>query len=374
MIMPIPALFPLIPIIRDEINASYFQFSIFLASLGIVRLLSAYPSGIIADRFNGKKILLFSGCLCIAGLLIMGFVHSFYQLLISRVMIGLSSIICNITLLSLLVQLADPECRGGMISMNNVAHNLGSVFSPALAGFIAKWYGWRISFFVLAAFVLFSMAMVIIFLKEQSVPDQQRRRKGKHSSNNNSYKNNKFWLRLMPVFAISFFVFFYRGYFRHTLLPFFGKDVFIIEVDTLGLYFSLTGVIATASLFVFGFLSDRIGRKAVLVPGIFLSTVAALSLLLPQAANPLLICCIFIGLGSIINSMPNVLISDLVPSNIFGKIIGLNRIFADSGYFIGTIAVGVLLDQFGFKIPLYCIAGYATAIMIMTAFAIPNRA
>ena len=127
------------------------------------------------------------------------------------------------------------------------------------------------------------------------------------------------------------------------------------------------------SLLVLGFLSDRLGRKTVFLPAIFFSAIAALFLLLPQSLNPLLACCIFIGLGAIINSIPNILISDLVPPNVFGRAMGLNRTFADSGYFLGTLSAGILLDQFGFRIPLYCIAGYAAVMMVLTCLTIKNK-
>lgn len=179
--------------------------------------------------------------------------------------------------------------------------------------------------------------------------------------------------RLIPVFALGFFVFFYRSYFRHTLLPFFGKDVFHIQVDTLGMYFSLTAGIAIVSLMAFGYLSDRLGRKTAVLPGIFLSGVAALLLLLPSSSNPFLICSIFVGLGAVINSMPNVLISDIVSPDVYGRVLGLNRMFADSGYFVGTMIAGVLLDQVGFKIPLYFIAGYAAVMMAVISFSVSGK-
>jgi len=53
---------------------------------------------------------------------------------------------------------------------------------------------------------------------------------------------------------------------------------------------------------------------------------------------------------------------------------GINRMFADSGYFLGSIVAGSLLDHFGFKIPLYFIAGYAGVVLILTGFSIHNKA
>ena len=255
MIMPMHALFPLLPMIRDEFNASYSQISIFLASLGIVRLLLAYPSGHLADRFDKKQVLIFSGILCMGGLLVMSFANNFFQLMLSRVLIGFSSIVCNITILSLLAQLARHEKKGMMMSMNNVVHNAGGIVSPALAGFLAKWFSWRVSFLAVAGLVLFSMTMILMFFKDRTSPKHRSGKTSETVPKTPLYKNTRFLVtRLVPVFAFGFFVFFYRGYFRHTIVPFFGKDVFHIEVDTLGIYFSLTAGIAMVSLSVFGYL------------------------------------------------------------------------------------------------------------------------
>ena len=63
MIMPLHAVLPVLPLIRDELHASYSEISFFVASIGIIRLVLAFPSGYLVDRFDKKKMLLFSGYL-----------------------------------------------------------------------------------------------------------------------------------------------------------------------------------------------------------------------------------------------------------------------------------------------------------------------
>lgn len=373
MIMPLHALFPLLPLIRNELNASYSQISIFLASLGLVRLGLAYPSGYLADRFDPKKLLFVSGCMCVAGIACMSFAHTYFMLILSRVLIGFSSILCNITILSILAQIAGHR-KGAMMSMNNVIHNAGGIVSPGLAGLLAKWYDWRISFLSIGVMVLVSMLPVMVMLKNVRFD-----RQGPNPSDTTAAPANlpvttgQWALRLLPVFALGFFVFFYRSYFRHTLLPFIGKDVFQLDVAQIGFYLSITAAVAMCSLVLLGHLSDRFGRKNILIPGILISALAALSLLLPASLRPFMICSVLLGLGTIINSMPNILISDLVPPASFGRVMGVNRMIADSGYFVGTIVVGVLLDRFGFDLPLYGIAAYAVVMILVVMLQVPGK-
>ena len=373
MILPLHALFPLLPLIRNDLNASYSQIAIFLATLGLVRLGLAYPSGYLADRFDQKKILFAGGCLCIAGICFMSFAHTYLTLIISRVLIGFSSIICNITILSILSQMAG-ERKGAMMSMNNVVHNAGGIVSPGLAGMLAKWYDWRISFLSIGVLVFISMLPVMAMLKDYRPAGRSPSRHiDSVETPKPQVKTTPWTFRLLPVFLLAFFVFFYRSYFRHTLLPFAGKDVFKIDVAQLGFYLSITAGVSMLCLMLMGYLSDRFGRKIILIPGMLISGFAALALLLPSAFNPFLVCCVLLGMGAIINSMPNILLSDLVSPAAFGRVIGVNRMFADTGYFAGTLIVGILLDHFGFDIPLYAIAGYAFVLMILASVFIPGK-
>jgi FSR family fosmidomycin resistance protein-like MFS transporter len=373
MIMPLHALFPLLPLIRNDLNASYSQISIFLASLGLVRLVLAYPSGYLADRFNQKKILFASGCLCFLGICFMSFAHTFFALILSRILIGFSSILCNITILSILAQIAGRR-KGAMISMNNVVHNAAGIVSPGLAGLLAKWYSWRVSFLSIGLMVFISMLPIMIMLKG-SKPVAKLSAEKKHDvADPAASEKISYWtFNLLLVFSLGFFVFFYRSYFRHTLLPFFGKDVFQIDVAQLGFYFSITAGIAMGIIMLMGHLSDRFGRKLILIPAMLLSGLAPLALLLPGPINPFLVCSVFVGLGAIINSMPNILISDFVSPDAFGRVLGINRMFSDGGYFLGTIVVGIFLDNFGFKIPLFGIAGYAFLMMLFMGVFIPKK-
>ena len=136
MIMPLSGLVPVLPVIRNDISASYSQIAFFIAVLGVVRVVFALPSGILADRFNTKFILFLSGCFCVVGLIILSLSHNIYQLILSRVLIGISSIVCNISILVVLARISGPENKGIMLSMNNVVHYAGAIVSPTITGIL----------------------------------------------------------------------------------------------------------------------------------------------------------------------------------------------------------------------------------------------
>lgn len=374
MNMPMTAVIPVLPMIRDELNASYSQISIFVACLGIVRIVLAFPSGSLVDRFDRKKILLLGGLLSLIGLLILSSSHTIFHLIVSRVFIGSGSIISVITVSVLIAQIAGFDRRGAMMSLINVVHHAGVIVSAALTGILAGWYNWRLPFLVIAGLLLLSMVTVAVMFNDEALDyngsQGQKDRKPKPFLKKTS---KPAFLKLLPVFCISLFIFFYRSSFRLTLIPFYGKDVLHIDVMALGFYISIIGCIGMVSLFIFGFLSDRYGRRVALIPGISFSIIAVIALLIPRQLNRLLVACIFVGAGSTMNSMPNILISDLVPSGSLGRAIGTNRFFGDSGYFLGPIIVGSLLDHLGFRAPLYVVLGFAVFALALACSSVHNK-
>ncbi|MBW1999326.1 MAG: MFS transporter [Deltaproteobacteria bacterium] len=374
MIMPVVGVFPVLPLIRDDLSISYSQISIFVASLGIVRICFAFPSGVLADKFDKKKILLLSALLSLSGLILLSFSHSIYQLVFSRVLIGAGSILSSITILVLLAQEASPQKKGVIMSMSNVVHSSGYIISSALVGALAQWYHWRIPFFVLAGFILASCFLVTITFTGKRRPERIALETADMEPNDRAKESPGTNISgLVPVFVVSFFAFFYRGGFRHTLIPFYGKEVFQINVMDLGFYLSLMGIVSIANLLVFGVLSDRYGRKIVTILGLFFSFAAVGALILPESFYPFLMSCVLVGLGSTVNSMPNVLISDFAPRAVLGRVMGINRLFSNLGYFVGASLTGAMLDHFGFRVPLYLLMAFCLLVLVLSCFHIHDK-
>jgi predicted MFS family arabinose efflux permease len=367
LIMSVMAVFPVLPEIRSSLGVSYSQISFFVGTLGVVRLVLAYPSGFIVDHLDRKKVLVFSGALAAAGLALTGAANGMIQLVAGRAFVAAASILSNLTVLVVLADLAGSSQRGAMLSMNNVAHNAGGIVSPVVAGVLARWFNWRVSLLALAALVVFGTVLIGLALPsspkraERAVPVEIG------SIGVTLGGTRRLPRNLVPLFCLSLFVFFYRSSFRHTLLPLFANDVLHLPVDTTGFYLGLVGVVSMLSLFCFGFVADRCGRKAVLLPSLALAASAGAVLLLPPGYGAFAGACVLTGLGGAMNSMPNVLISDQVDPQFLGRALGTNRIFADFGYFLGSISVGFLLDQLGFRAPIVVVVGLALGTLLLVA-------
>lgn len=376
LILSVMVPFPVLPEIRSAVGASYSEISLFVATLGVVRLVLAYPSGLLVDRLDKKKVLVFSGILAAGGLVLTGTAHHMAQLVAGRAVIAAASILSNVTVLVLLVGLAGPGRRGAVLSMNNVAHNAGGIVAPVLAGLLARRWTWRTPFFGVAGLVL--VGTILVWITFPRAAPRRRSPPAAPPAEAGTGAPRARWdlvVHLAPLFAVSLFVFYYRSSFRHTLLPLFANDVLGLGVDTTGFYLGLVGAVSMTSILGAGFVADRWGRKAVLVPSLLLAVSSGLALLLPAGAHPFALACVLTGLAGAINTMPNVLISDRVAAASLGRALGVNRIFADFGYFLGSMSVGFLLDRAGFGAPVGVVVGLALATLLLVVLRVrePER-
>ena len=107
------------------------------------------------------------------------------------------------------------------------------------------------------------------------------------------------------------------------------------------------GVWGTTQLFT-GALSDRLGRKGMIVAGMVLQGTAIISLLFLHGFTLWAVAMVLLGMGTAL-VYPTLLaaISDVAHPEWRASAVGVYRLWRDSGYAIGALLAGVLADLFG---------------------------
>jgi MFS family permease len=134
-----------------------------------------------------------------------------------------------------------------------------------------------------------------------------------------------------------------------TLVPLFGKDELGMSTVAIGVVFAVALAAELAVLYPAGSLSDRHGRKIVLVPA--LAGLAVMTVVLGFAGSPLALGTLmaFLGVASGFAGVPpGAMLADVVPERESGTAVGIFRFFGDLGFMVGPVVAGFTGAGLGF--------------------------
>jgi MFS family permease len=132
-------------------------------------------------------------------------------------------------------------------------------------------------------------------------------------------------------------------------LPLYGRDIGL-NAGEIGLLFGAMGIASIGARPLLGALSDRIGRRGLIVVGQALC--AGVMLVLPAAAGvPALAgLAVVFGLGeALLTSSTSAFVSELVTPRAHGAAMGLFGTIMDVGHASGPILAGVLIGSAGYS-------------------------
>lgn len=289
----------LAPFVAKSLGLNNTQIGMLSSALSLTWAISAYVGGLLSDRTGRRKsfliiaIIAFSLCSVFSGLAV-----SFSILIATRILMGLSEgpimPICQ----SLVAAESSPERRGlNMGVMQNFGSSLfGSFLAPLILVAVAEAFHWRIAFFVAAVPGLIAAYFVWKIVREPSLPaaSDAAETRAAHAGRNIgllqmvSYRNMALCL-LISTCMVSWMI---LGW---TFLPLFylnGRGFSSAEMSVL---MSVLGISAMVSAFVVPGLSDRFGRRPVMI------LFALLGVLVPLAAyyyeGPIIGLCVLVFLG-----------------------------------------------------------------------------
>ncbi len=290
----------LAPFVAKSLDLNNTEIGLLSSALSLTWAISAYAGGLLSDRTGRRKryllfaILAFSLCSVFSGLAV-----SFFILFATRMLMGLSEgpimPICQ----SLVVAESSPERRGlNMGVMQNFGSSLfGSFLAPLVLVAVAEAFNWRIAFFVAAIPGLIAAYFIWKIVREPGspapAPDAAAMRATERGERVGllhmlGYRNMALCLFISTA-MVSWMV---LGW---TFLPLFYLNGRGYSPGDMSILMSVLGLSAMVSAFIVPGLSDRFGRKPVMV------LFALLGVLVPLAAyyyqGPLFGLCLLVFLG-----------------------------------------------------------------------------
>jgi len=351
----------------------------FIVSFGVVKALANLFAGRLSDRIGRKDVLVAGWLVGLPVPLLIIFAPSWGWVVFANVLLGINQGLCWSTTVIMKIDLVGPARRGLAMGLNEAA-GYGAVSLAAIAaGYLAATYALRPQPFLLGvAFALAGLLLSLFFVRESRgharheaamltspagqaaasapqapPPDQQAAPPSfKDIFLFTSWKNR-------TLFSVS-----QAGLVNNLndglawgLFPLFfaAHGLSIAQIGLLaGIYPGVWG----ATQLLTGALSDRVGRKGMIVAGMLLQGVAIGLIPFTQGFAWWAVDLILLGLGTAL-VYPTLLaaVSDVVHPSWRASAVGVYRLWRDSGYAIGALLAGVLADLFGVSWAIGAIAG-----------------
>jgi predicted MFS family arabinose efflux permease len=374
---------PVLPDLQDAFNISAAQVVLTTSIWGAARLVMDLPLGVIVERLHAGRVLVAGTVISAIGAFIAAAAPTFAVMLAGRAVSGVGAAAVSYVAIISLLDLSEPSRRGRSLGIYQAVLQAGSSLSPVAAGFASVIGGWPAAF-AIAGFASLASALTLWVTGAGRHQSASGHRRGADRPTRAEHDEPAIQARVREVRPVllsidyaTFAMFFVTGGLVLTGIPLFGSDRLGMDAAGIGLVLG----IATALRFFIGLagaeLSDRVGRRVVLVSGMLLMIVPLLLFSLVESTFWFVVATWVLAAGRFGNSMPIAMLSDYAPPSRLGRLVAANRFVADLGIVIGPIAVGILIDAWGFGPPFLAAAALiSTAVLALwaTSGRVPVRA
>jgi MFS family permease len=330
---------PLLPDIGRDLRLTAADLAMITTAFALGRLVMDIPAGRLADRLppgpalagTGVGVALSAGLLAGAG--------SFAQALVAVFFLGAASALTNTTGMTVFATSAPPERRGTAMAGFSMALMTGQTLGPAVGGAIAGLAGWRVAQLVGALIGAGVIAACLL------VPAGRVRRRA--PSTPTADRNGLSRAQATVLASVPFAVFFTLSALPQTLLPVIGSSELALSTAFIGIALGAGGIARIAGSAVAGAVSDRVSRRAALIPSLLIMAVAVLLLAPPPALATWLAAIVLLSLASSGIAVAATIIADQVPAGTVGRRLGTFRFTGDFGLLAGPAVTGLLYQHSG---------------------------
>jgi MFS family permease len=176
----------------------------------------------------------------------------------------------------------------------------------------------------------------------------------------------------VAIHGVGFSVFFTLGAMPNTLLPLIGASELRLSVSTIGLALGVGGLARLVSAVATGAISDRVSRRAALVPCQGVQILGVLLLAVDAGAGGWLAAIVLMSLGSSAHAVAATILTDRLSAADLGRSLGRYRFFADTGFVVGPVLSALLYQSGGREAAVTMVAGVLLAALVLSSLAVPK--
>jgi MFS family permease len=351
----------------------------FIVSFGVIKAFANLVSGHFADIYGRKHILVLGWLVGLPVPVMIAWGPSWSWIIAANALLGINQGLAWSMTVIMKVDLVGPKSRGLAVGLNEFAGYLSVGLTAFFAGYIAQRYGLRPQPFYLGM----GYAVLGLILSALLVRDT-RQHVGLEISHHHASRSESvaFWevFRRASFHDRNLFAASQAGLVNNLnfgmswgIFPLFyaGLGLAVEKIGILNsVYPAVWGVLQTAT----GPLSDRWGRKGLIVAGMWMQASGLFLIAATRSFDWWLLAAVLLGLGTAM-VYPTLIaaVSDASHPSWRARSLSVYRFWRDLGYAVGALSAGIMADLFGPVLAITAVGALSVVSGAVVAIAMNER-
>ncbi len=341
----------------------------FIVVFGITKAITNYYTGILANKFGRKRLLVFGWLFALPVPIMLMEATSWNWIIAANILLGINQGLTWSSTVVMKIDLVGEKNRGFAMGLNEFAGYIALAAIAYITGWIAHDYGLRpYPFFVGIGLAIFGLMLSVLFVKDthkhvllesttSTIPKLQNifwdtTWKNKNLSSVtqaglvNNLNDGMVW-GLFPLLLAS------KGF----------------DLNEIGIIVATYPAVWGMGQLFTGSLADKYCKKNLLFWGMALQGLALVAMIWANSFSVFIFLSSLLGIGTAV-VYPTFLaaVSDYTRPDQRPQSIGIFRLWRDLGYAIGAILTGLIADQFGLMAPVLIIGLLTIASSIVVQY------
>ena len=346
----------------------------FILVFGVAKAIANYGAGRLSDRFGRKHVLIAGWLLAVPVPFFLMWAPTWNWVLVANLFLGISQGLTWSTTVIMKIDLVGAKQRGLAMGLNEFAGYLAMAASALATSWVAARYSLRPEpFYLGVAYVIVGLALSVFLVREtRHHVTHESALAGGLPAAGIPLSREVFWRTTFLDRNLSSIS---QTGLVNNLNDGMAWGLFPVVFAAAGMSLAQVGVLAATypavwgvSQLLTGALSDRIGRKSLIVGGMWVQASGIGVIAVAHEFGGFLAGGLLMGIGTAM-VYPTLLaaIGDVAHPSWRASSVGIYRLWRDLGYAIGALLAGLTADAFGLAAALWVIAALTFASGLVSA-------
>ncbi len=335
---------PVLPAYARSFDVGVAAASLVVSAFAFFRLVFAPVGGALVTRLGERPVYLTGLLVVAASSLATAFAQSYTQLLVLRGLGGMGSTMFTVSAMALLVRLAPPAIRGRVTSSYASSFLVGGMLGPVIGGALAS-FGLRLPFVAYAVALVIAAAAVALGLSGTRLRPPPSDSPRPPMLVREALADRTYRAALVSAFANGWCNFGVRV----AVLPQLALEVRDAPWAA-GVVLAVAAAATALTLQVAGRLSDRVGRRPLVLSGLTVTALGLGLIGLSHSLGVLLALSVVSGIGAgLVNPGQQAAVADVIGNDRSGgTVLSTFGMFQDGGAILGPVLTGLAVDAWGY--------------------------